>query len=602
MTTKRSTKRALLLSALSLLLCVSMLVGSTFAWFTDSVTSKNNIIKSGNLEVELYYTYDPAVANDAASTAWEKVDSTTDIYGKDNLWEPGFTKVAYFKVVNKGNLNLKYQLAADVYAEKAGTNKAGEKFLLSDYIRTDVVTLADTRDTILAKKGVPMKASLGMSNGILAPEANAVVGMAIWMPTTVGNEANHNGDAPEITFGINLIATQATVENDSFGPDYDEDAVYPEIDLPAIMTAGVKVDGTTERYDIGLYTSKLNDDGGFAKQGSVVVPKEAIDANAENIEVIIKKMPIADSNVPVGQNEKAATIDVTVTGIKENNTTPVEVTVNIGPNLGTIKLYHKNVEIPYISYSNTTGVLIFESTSFSPFTIVYDGEKPVYDDNTTPNADVADITATFGAEFDWEAAWQTGKLLDPIGKQKLDAVYEFKAPHTSDNISECAYKEWECDYYVMLKSDTMEKLPEGYIALGGNYGDWGWNGFYNPEVDANVEIPLLGSVTNNPWTYEGIVNLVSTFWCGVGVNKEIAGTELNGSEFIVMLRLTNPETREYVNVATVTYDFATGNSECVESIVVNNAQGLQDALNGDSDEVVLGGDVDLNDLNNMFGN
>ena len=599
MTKKRSTKRALLLSALSLLLCVSMLVGSTFAWFTDSVTSKNNIIKSGNLEVELYYTYDVEVAKDPTSTAWAKVDSTTDIYGQDNLWEPGFTKVAYFKVVNKGNLNLKYQLAADVYAEKAGTNKAGEKFLLSDYIRTDVVTLADTRDTILAKKGGPMKASLGMSNGILAPEANAVVGMAIWMPTTVGNEANHNGDAPEITFGINLIATQATVENDSFGPDYDEDAVYPEIDLPAIMTAGVKVDGTTERYDIGLYTSKLNDDGDFAKQGSVVVPKEAVDANAENIEVIIKKMPIADSNVPVGQNEKAATIDVTVTGIKEDNTAPVEVTVNIGPNLGTIKLYHKNVEIPYISYSNTTGVLIFESTSFSPFTIVYDGEKPVYDDNTTPNADITEVTNNY-ASFNWEQAWEDGaQILGFTGNQKLDAVYEFKAPHTSENISECAYKEWECDYYVMLKSKTLTTLPEGYIVLGGNYGSWGWNAFRNPEVDANVEIPLLGSVTENPWTYEGVVNLVSTFLCGVGVTPDGEG-KLDDAQFIVMLRLTNPETREYVNVATVTYDFATGNSECVESIVVNNAQGLQDALNGDSDEVVLGGDVDLNDLANMF--
>ena len=52
---KQNTKRALLLSALSLLLCVCMLVGSTFAWFTDSVTSANNIIKSGNLDVELYY-------------------------------------------------------------------------------------------------------------------------------------------------------------------------------------------------------------------------------------------------------------------------------------------------------------------------------------------------------------------------------------------------------------------------------------------------------------------------------------------------------------------------------------------------------------------
>ena len=44
MTKKRSTKRALLLSALSLLMCISMLIGSTFAWFTDSVTSGSNVI------------------------------------------------------------------------------------------------------------------------------------------------------------------------------------------------------------------------------------------------------------------------------------------------------------------------------------------------------------------------------------------------------------------------------------------------------------------------------------------------------------------------------------------------------------------------------
>ena len=52
---RRSTKSALLMSAISLLLCVSMLIGSTFAWFTDSVTSANNIIKSGTLDVELDY-------------------------------------------------------------------------------------------------------------------------------------------------------------------------------------------------------------------------------------------------------------------------------------------------------------------------------------------------------------------------------------------------------------------------------------------------------------------------------------------------------------------------------------------------------------------
>ena len=66
MTKKRSTRRALALSFISLLLCVSMFVGTTFAWFTDSVSSLNNKIVAGNLDVELYWSTD--------ATNWEKVD------------------------------------------------------------------------------------------------------------------------------------------------------------------------------------------------------------------------------------------------------------------------------------------------------------------------------------------------------------------------------------------------------------------------------------------------------------------------------------------------------------------------------------------------
>ncbi len=249
MTKKRSTKRALLMSALSLLMCVSMLIGSTFAWFTDSVTSGQNTIQSGNLDVELYYTYDAAVAADVNSAAWVKVTSTTDIFG-ENLWEPGYTKVAYFKVVNEGSLELKYQLAADVYEEKPGVNQAGAEFLLSDYIKTALVNVGATRDQILAMTGTPLKDSYDMSKGSLASKGTAVVGLAIWMPTTVGNVANHDGkNVPEITFGINLMATQkdADAESDSFGSDYDKNAwvegmkVYDAADLVSALANEDKV-------------------------------------------------------------------------------------------------------------------------------------------------------------------------------------------------------------------------------------------------------------------------------------------------------------------------------------------------------------------------
>lgn len=90
MKTKRVAKSALLMSALALVLCVSMLVGTTFAWFTDSVTSKNNIIKAGNLDVTLEYSVD--------GTTWTAVEEATSLFSENSLWEPGHTEFVYLRV------------------------------------------------------------------------------------------------------------------------------------------------------------------------------------------------------------------------------------------------------------------------------------------------------------------------------------------------------------------------------------------------------------------------------------------------------------------------------------------------------------------------
>ena len=126
MTKKHSTKKALMASALSLLLCFSMLVGTTFAWFTDSVTSANNIIKSGNLDVELEYSTD--------MVNWTAVDANTNIFDDEALWEPSYTEVVYLRVSNLGNLAFKYKLGIEIADETAGKTKDNVEFKLSDYI------------------------------------------------------------------------------------------------------------------------------------------------------------------------------------------------------------------------------------------------------------------------------------------------------------------------------------------------------------------------------------------------------------------------------------------------------------------------------------
>ena len=105
MTKTTSTKRALLMSGLALLMCVSMLIGSTFAWFTDSVTSSGNIIKSGTLDVTMEWK--DATINGAQKTY--KDASAGAIFNYD-LWEPGYVEAKNIKISNVGTLALKYNL------------------------------------------------------------------------------------------------------------------------------------------------------------------------------------------------------------------------------------------------------------------------------------------------------------------------------------------------------------------------------------------------------------------------------------------------------------------------------------------------------------
>jgi len=255
MTKQKSTKRALLLSALSLLMCVSMLIGSTFAWFTDSVTSGNNIIKSGNLDIELEYWN---------GTAWKDVKGASDIL-TNTLWEPGVTEVAYLRVANAGSLALKYQLGINILNEIEGKNQAGDTFRLSNYIMFGVVegvngaTGAYTKDDAGRTKAIAAVADAKKiyEGYTKASTMNAgdelYLALVVYMPTTVGNEANHDGEKiPEIDLGINVYATQYTYENDSFNNQYDANASFSLWNgvVPTEMPESLVVDGATQTVHV----------------------------------------------------------------------------------------------------------------------------------------------------------------------------------------------------------------------------------------------------------------------------------------------------------------------------------------------------------------
>ena len=251
MTNRKSTKCALLLSALSLLLCMAMLVGSTFAWFTDSVTSGRNTIVSGQLDVELYYaTWDEAEQD---WTDYAKVTASTKMFNENALYEPGYTEMVKFKVVNEGTLALKYTLDAKIYSEVAGINVNNESFNLSNYLYTGIADAAATRAEAVAAATNMLSSGFNMgTNAVLTPDDPAddtdtdyfdEIILTLTMPVTVGNEANHiDGAQPSIDLGIVLVATQATYEADDFDNQYDKNAPYTEVatfdELQAVMTAG----------------------------------------------------------------------------------------------------------------------------------------------------------------------------------------------------------------------------------------------------------------------------------------------------------------------------------------------------------------------------
>lgn len=228
MTNKKSTKRALVSSILAFCVCVAMLIGTTFAWFTDTASTGVNKIQAGNLDVQLEYSKD--FAN------WKTVDDTTKVFEDSTLWEPGRTEVVYLRVTNAGTLALKYTLGIYNLYNSTGKNVLGNKYSLSDYVKLGVAeadaAYADRAAAISAvQDGAKTLNSIG-DTGIIGTQLEATetrtYAMVLYMPTEVGNEANPKNNDPywaaKVSFGISVSATQAVSESDSYGNTYDEKA------------------------------------------------------------------------------------------------------------------------------------------------------------------------------------------------------------------------------------------------------------------------------------------------------------------------------------------------------------------------------------------
>ena len=224
----KSSKRALLLSALAIVLCIAMLIGTTYAWFTDTASTAVNKIQSGNLDVQLEYSKD--------FSEWKNVTEVTKLFEDSTVWEPGRTEIVYLRVKNAGTLALKYTLGIYNLYNSTGKNVLGNKYRLSDYVKLGAAEAdAAYADRAAAINAVDADAKLisdidnsGMAGASLEPNDTKIYALVLYMPTEVGNEANPKNKDPywaaKMSFGISVSATQAMSESDSFDNTYDEDA------------------------------------------------------------------------------------------------------------------------------------------------------------------------------------------------------------------------------------------------------------------------------------------------------------------------------------------------------------------------------------------
>ena len=285
MNNKRATKRALLTSVMALVMCVVMLVGTTFAWFTDTASTGVNKIQAGNLDIEVEY-------RTSSEGDWMTLDNADDLFGtEDTRFEPGHTRVVELRITNAGNLALKYKIGMNVVSETAGTNKAGNPYKLSNYLKvaTTGIQQYNPADQIssLMERLIFQKGDFGMwtardfanfeleytSNGsvhVLQPGAAQILGIKVYMPESVGNEANaiSTEKAASIEFGLNILATQYTTESDSYGTQYDKDATYPVIVSNQQQANDAITNATDKKVNISIASGQtITLDNGIAHEG-----------------------------------------------------------------------------------------------------------------------------------------------------------------------------------------------------------------------------------------------------------------------------------------------------------------------------------------------
>ena len=362
MNNKKATKRALLTSVMALVMCVVMLVGTTFAWFTDTAFTGVNKIVAGNLDIQLFY------ANNATGegATWTEVDANTTLnflqkqvggsveQGTDILWEPGCTySLPALKIVNNGNLALKYKVVVSGIQGSAKLNEV-----------IDWTMKLDGADFIMG------------SEHSLAAKNNDTVDADIFTISGTMDKNAGNEYQKESIDGINITvyATQDTVENDSFGNTYDKDADgTPQFDT--------WYDNVATTVTVATAGDTVVKDKETEPTVQATVPEGSTTATQLTL---VKNKAATPTNITVVTGTKALTAEVKLIDQDGNKVNAASgkfftVSMEIGKNLNVVNFYHNEMALTKVSsltandqycYDGATGYVTFTTDDFSPFTAI----------------------------------------------------------------------------------------------------------------------------------------------------------------------------------------------------------------------------------------
>ena len=375
----KRTKTKLLSSIAVLIVCFAMLIGSTFAWFTDSASTGVNKIQAGNLDVQLLM-WNGADYVDIS-------DNTKPIFGSDSslvakndnsntLWEPGKTQVAYLAIKNNGNLALKYKVQLDV-ANKNDKNMSNAML----YAITPNATNSNPVSSWTGGTSVIDGSQFVSNETTLEVGVTHYFALSIHMKEDAGNQ--YQGG--KVDFDLTVLATQQTAESDSFNNQYDSDSKYPNImfreSVPVVLDSDNKV--AQEKKVESIKKDENNN-----PLAIVTIPQgAAIENGTDYVEVIVEEVD-TPSTFTVSASSDVTTYEIDVKGVnKAVNTELFRVELKVGKNLDNFKLYHNTTPMASKTdladvtadqqyyYDSSEGIVTLLTKTFSPFTGTYDKES-----------------------------------------------------------------------------------------------------------------------------------------------------------------------------------------------------------------------------------